>query len=101
MLPNLIDFASCQSQRLANVHQNTTSTTSVSAVQAAYNSRATAIVALTSTGCTAKEAAKYRPTCPVMAVTRCPQVARQLQLHRGVIPMHFSGKLLSELDLSN
>ncbi len=64
----------------------------MSAVQSAYNCRAKAIVALTNTGRTAREAAKYRPTCPILAVTRDAQVARQLQLHRGIIPMHYAGK---------
>ncbi len=81
-----------QSQRLATVKLDTTAATSMSAVQAAYNSCASAIVVMTSTGRTAKEAAKYRPKCPVMAVTRNAQVARQLQLHRGVIPLFYDGK---------
>jgi len=33
--------------------------------------------------------AAYRPRCPVLAVTRDMEVARQMQLYRGLIPIHF------------
>jgi len=33
--------------------------------------------------------AAYRPRCPVLAVTRDLEVARQMQLYRGLIPVHF------------
>lgn len=68
---------------------DTTQTTAVSAVQASYGLRASAIITLTTSGTTAKMCAKYRPKCPVVAVTRFPQVARQLQLHRGVVPLYY------------
>ncbi|KAF0313668.1 Pyruvate kinase [Amphibalanus amphitrite] len=29
----------------------------------------------------------FRPPCPIIAVTRFPQVARQCHLHRGIIPL--------------
>uniref|UniRef100_A0A8K9XLV9 Pyruvate kinase n=1 Tax=Oncorhynchus mykiss TaxID=8022 RepID=A0A8K9XLV9_ONCMY len=32
---------------------------------------------------------RYRPRCPIVAVTRSPQVARQAQLLRGVFPVLF------------
>ena len=35
--------------------------------------------------------AKYHPRCPIVAVTRFDQVARQLQLHRGVLPLYYTG----------
>ena len=34
-------------------------------------SKAAAIVVLTTTGATARSVAKYRPQCPILAVTRC------------------------------
>merc|ERR1712156_225858 len=67
-----------------------TKTTSVSAVQASYISQAAAIVAITTSGTTAKMCAKFRPHCPIVAVTRFDQVARQLQLHRGVLPLYYT-----------
>jgi len=36
--------------------------------------------------------AAYRPRCPILAVTRVPQTARQLHLYRGVFPLLFPGE---------
>jgi len=66
-----------------------TNTTAVAAVQASYSCRAAAIVAITTTGLTAKLCSKYRPHCPIIAVTRFDQAGRQMQLHRGIIPVHY------------
>ena len=40
--------------------------------------------------------AAYRPRCPVLAVTRDLDVARQMQLYRGVIPVHFRESRLDD-----
>merc|ERR1712088_253667 len=66
-----------------------TNTTSVAAVQASYSCKAAAIVAITTSGLTAKLCSKYRPHCPIVAVTRFDQVSRQMQLHRGIIPVFY------------
>merc|ERR1712213_86881 len=76
-----------KSHQLDNAAMDTTQATAISAVQASYGVRASAIINLTTSGNTARMLAKYRPHCPIVSVTRCPQVARQLQLHRGVIPL--------------
>ena len=68
-----------------------TTTTSVAAVQASYNAGAAAIIAITTTGKTATEASRFRPMCPIIAVTRFHQVARQMQLHRGIMPLFYEG----------
>lgn len=64
-----------------NVHEcgnmDSTATTSVAAVQAAYNCQATAILAITTTGRTAREAARFRPHCPIVGVTRDHQASRE------------------------
>jgi len=73
-----------------------TKTTSVSAVQASYISQAAAIVAITTSGRTAKICAKFRPQCPIIAVTRFPQVARQMQLHRGILPLFYKEDRLED-----
>ena len=69
----------------------------MAAVQASYSVKAAAIVTLTTSGATAKMCAKYHPRCPIVAVTRFDQVARQLQLHRGVLPLYYTGKIKSRL----
>jgi len=70
-----------------NHDYDSTSTTAISSVLASYKSRASAIVVLTTSGKTAHIVSKYKPLCPILAVTRFPQAARQMQLFRGITPM--------------
>eukprot|EP01012_Entosiphon_sulcatum_P039076 TRINITY_DN5110_c0_g1_i1.p1 TRINITY_DN5110_c0_g1~~TRINITY_DN5110_c0_g1_i1.p1 ORF type:complete len:528 (-),score=82.02 TRINITY_DN5110_c0_g1_i1:27-1610(-) len=58
-----------------------------SAVGTAYSVEAPCIIVLTNTGNTARLVAKYRPRCPIYALTTSAQVARQLLLHRAVNPV--------------
>merc|ERR1711913_96834 len=64
-----------------------TTTTAISGVMASYKSKASAIIVLTTSGATSHLVSKYRPQCPILTVTRFEQVARQLQLYRGCIPL--------------
>lgn len=68
---------------------DSTHTVAIAAVEAAFKSQAAAIITLTTTGLTAHLMAKYRPRCPIIAVTRNAQVARQCHLWRGILPLHF------------
>jgi len=68
---------------------NQTATTAISAVLASYKCKAAAIVVLTTSGATAHTVSKYKPHCPILAVTRYPTPARQMQLYRGCIPMYY------------
>lgn len=52
----------------------------------AYNLNASAIIAPTESGYTARMIAKYRPSAPVVAVTSSPEVCRKMTLVWGVIP---------------
>lgn len=69
-----------------------THTTAVSAVQASFNLQASAIIAITTSGMTAHLCSKYKPHCPIVAITRYEQIARQMQLYRGIFPLHYEGK---------
>merc|ERR1712012_1346993 len=64
-----------------------TSTTAISAVLASYKCKAAAIVVLTTSGSTSHIVSKYKPHCPILSVTRYGQVARQMQIFRGCIPL--------------
>lgn len=48
---------------------------------------ARAILAATSSGHTARMIARFRPACPVVALTSSPQVRRQLSICWGVVPL--------------
>jgi len=62
------------------------------AVNVAIQSNVKAIIVLTTSGNTARFAAKYRPPCPIMAVTRDGTTSRQLHLARGVFTIHYTEK---------
>jgi len=72
-----------------SVPTDSTHAIAIAAVQASFQCNAAAIVAVTTTGRTGQLVARYRPRCPVFAVTRDPQVARQCHLWRGLFPIHF------------
>ena len=59
------------------------------AVAASYQTHAAAIVVLTTSGFTAQIVSKYKPSCPIITVTRNRTVARQLHLWRGVFPIWY------------
>lgn len=60
------------------------------AVKTAWDVQAACIVALTETGAMGRALAKYRPIPPVIAIASNPQVARQLQISRGIHPLVIS-----------
>merc|ERR1711994_1167014 len=65
-----------------NAGYDSTCTVAVSSVLSSYKCRASAIIVLTTSGKTAHVVSKYRPLCPILAVTRFDQVSRQMQLYR-------------------
>lgn len=52
---------------------------------------AAAIIALTETGMTARMISKYRPDCPILAVTSSPIVVSRLAMNWGVLGLLYEG----------
>ena len=61
----------------------------VAVVEASLKSHASAILVLTTAGRSAHLISKYRPRCPIIAITRNGQIARQCHLYRGILPYVF------------
>jgi len=58
-----------------------------SAVKTTLDCKSQLIVVLTETGHTARLIAKYRPKCPILAITASDSTSRQLLAVRGVVPL--------------
>jgi len=67
----------------------TTETLAMAAVAAALEQSASAILVLSTSGNTARLISKYRPSCPILTITRNEQTARQIHLHRGCYPFWY------------
>ncbi|XP_017966267.1 pyruvate kinase [Drosophila navojoa] len=59
----------------------------ITAIETARRTKATLIIALTTSGRSAALLSKFRPRCPILAVTRCERAARWVNLHRGILPL--------------
>ncbi|XP_050667601.1 pyruvate kinase-like isoform X2 [Leptidea sinapis] len=59
----------------------------LAAVLAAQRTIAAAIIVVTTSGKTAHVVSKYKPRCPIVAVTRYAPIARQMHMYRGIIPL--------------
>jgi pyruvate kinase len=64
-----------------------TAANSAAAWRAAHDAGATAIVACTNTGTTARAISRFRPVIPVLGVTPSARTARQLSVAWGVTPI--------------
>ncbi|MBE6067219.1 MAG: pyruvate kinase [Clostridium lundense] len=66
---------------------NVANAISVATCTAALELNASAIITATQSGYTARMVSKYRPSCPIIAVTPSVSVARKLSLNFGVFPI--------------
>ena len=53
--------------------------------------RAAAIITLTESGFTSRQISKYRPDCPIIAVTISQKVVRRLTMNWGVVAIRYEG----------
>ncbi|KAI5804449.1 pyruvate kinase [Geopyxis carbonaria] len=67
----------------------TSETCSIAAVSASLEQKAGAIIVLSTSGSTARLLSKYRPSCPIIMITRSAAAARYSHLYRGVYPFHY------------
>ena len=68
-----------------------TEAVSQAAIAMADHLEAAAIVTLTETGFTSRSISKYRPDCPIFAITVSPDVVRKLAMNWGVTAMLYEG----------
>jgi len=79
-----------------------TESVSQASVSMATNLKAAAIICLTETGFSSRLISKYRPACPILAITSSQMVARKLCMNWGVIPILYQGELsdLARIDFA-
>ena len=82
-----IDYRSVVSTRRREKHGNMTESIGQAAAYTAINLKVKAVLAPTESGNTARMIAKYRPGCPIIAVTSSEACSRKLSLVWGVYPI--------------
>lgn len=76
------------------IPDNITNSIAIAACTAAMVNKANAIIVLTETGKSVNMISKYRPECPIIAVAKTPDVARQCLLYRGVFSINHEGEIV-------
>ncbi len=86
---SLKEFGQLQ-QILPNPSNVITEAVSQAAIAMADHLGAAAIISLTETGFTSRLISKYRPGCPIVAVTTSVDVVRRFSMNWGVHPLHYT-----------
>jgi pyruvate kinase len=66
------------------------------AITMANHLQAAAIITLTESGFTSRSISKYRPDCPILAITSSRDVVRKLAMNWGVTALLFEGERVDE-----
>ncbi|MEW9095531.1 MAG: pyruvate kinase [Clostridiaceae bacterium] len=82
-----IDYESLLSKRREVHVLNVANAISIATCTTAAELNASAIITATQSGYTARMVSKYRPACPIIAVTPSASVAKKLALNWGVFPI--------------
>ena len=77
---------------LPNPSNVITEAVSQAAIAMADHLNAAAIISLTETGFTSRLISKYRPGCPIIAVTSSVDVVRRFSMNWGVHALHYTGR---------
>jgi len=82
-----LDYDSILNEKKENHIQNVPNAISLATCTTAAELNASAIITATQSGHSARMVSKYRPACPIIAVTPSAKVARGLALNWGVFPI--------------
>lgn len=88
----------CDLRKATGLSKDWTEVIGISVVEAAFTCNASCIVVLTRSGTSAQLIAKYRPQCPIFAVTRFEQAARQSYLYRNIHPIVYKEDVAEKWD---
>jgi pyruvate kinase len=89
------DYGHLQKIRSEPTHV-VTEAVSQAAITMAHHLDAAAVITLTESGFTSRAISKYRPDCPILAVTASKRVMRKLALNWGVTALLFEGERSDE-----
>jgi len=78
-------------QILPHTSDRVTDAVAQASITMANHLKAAAIVALTETGFTSRLISKYRPDCPILAISSSQRVVRRLAMNWGVTAIHYEG----------